>query len=84
MSEIVTSGMDPPGALGIYVTFDPGKATTDEVRDALLANREAVTSAINSGLLPLVEKYQMGFHIEIGGLPPGAQIQFLGPEGPHQ
>jgi hypothetical protein len=82
MSEIFVSGMNPPGTFGIYVAFDADKMDADEVRDALLANREAVTSAINTSLVQLMEKYETAFHVQIGGLPPGAEIQFFGPEGP--
>jgi hypothetical protein len=65
--------------------FEPvALAYLDEVRDGLMANRDAIAREILAGLQPLLMEGQAGFQVQIGGLPPGTNFVFGGPQGPAQ
>jgi hypothetical protein len=78
------SELEMPGTFAIYVTYDPDKVSEDEVRDGLMANRDAIAREILAGLQPLMMEGQAGFQVQIGGLPPGTNFVFGGPQGPAQ
>jgi hypothetical protein len=70
--------MNPPDTIAIHVIFDPAKVSADEVEDAIRANAVAVRAALDDSLWPLMNRCRTGFQIQVGGLPPGTQIQIFG------